>query len=447
MRRLLMLGLAMTALITAVALSRTESPKGEGASNPLQVSIDERNPWTTLKLNNNPNEFRFVVVSDRTGGHRAEIFSRAVKQLNLMQPEFVISVGDLVEGYADEKKEKDKERLAEEWREFDGYVRQLQMPFFYVPGNHDLSNVFEHKVWKERYGRTYYHFVYRDVLFLALSSEDEIPAAGDAKDDKKQTPKVGSYISQKQRDYVKKTLQDYPNVRWTMVFIHKPLWALPEIEKSGWLDVEKSLAEGGRKYSVFAGHVHRFQKFIRNGMNYYQLATTGGGSKLRGERYGEFDHFAWITMKAEGPTIANVMLDGIYPENMQKIRTDEKARPETTKRPNVYATTGKVLDSVGQPVANALVTFWAYDKKNKKYVHKADSLTDENGTYSLSTYTANDGAPAGEYNVTVIKRVPLFDESGKPGKNTLPEKYGKADTSGITVTVKGEANNLDIRLQ
>ena len=98
---------------------------------------------------------------------------------------------------------------------------------------------------------------------------------------------------------VEKTLADNAEVRWTFVFLHKPMWTTTAAEKNGWAEVEKALA--GRKYTVFCGHVHRYQKFVRQGMNYYQLATTGGGSQLRGVEYGEFDHFAWVTMKKDGP--------------------------------------------------------------------------------------------------------------------------------------------------
>ena len=51
-------------------------------------------------------------------------------------------------------------------------------------------------------------------------------------------------------------------------------------------------------------------------MKYYQLATTGGGSLLRGQAYGEFDHVVWLTMEADGPHIANLLLDGILPANV-----------------------------------------------------------------------------------------------------------------------------------
>src|SRR5207237_1096656 len=140
------------------------------------------------------------------------------------------------------------------------YVNQLQMPFFYVPGNHDLANKFEEKVWKEKFGRSYYEFIYRNVLFLCLNSED--PPGKD-----------GGSIGPEQLAFIKKTLEANKDVRWTLVFVHKPMWITKDLEKTGWLEVEQLLK--GRPYTVFAGHVHRYQKFIRNGQRYYTLATTG----------------------------------------------------------------------------------------------------------------------------------------------------------------------------
>jgi hypothetical protein len=83
------------------------------------------------------------------------------------------------------------------------------------------------------------------------------------------------------------------------------------VEKTNWLAMEKALS--GRPYTVFAGHHHFFKKFVRNGRNYYQLATTGGVSKMRGIPYGEFDHIVWVTMKKDGPILANLMVEGIFP--------------------------------------------------------------------------------------------------------------------------------------
>src|SRR5262245_20762092 len=130
MRRLL-LGLAIVgALAAAVAWSGQKGAKPE-----FECSSEDKNPVTHLKLNNAPKDFQFPIVSDRTAGHRASIFLPAITQLNLMQPEFVVSVGYLIEGYT-----QDKAELNRQWREFQRFVSKLEMPFFYVPGNHDIAN-------------------------------------------------------------------------------------------------------------------------------------------------------------------------------------------------------------------------------------------------------------------------------------------------------------------
>ena len=46
-----------------------------------------------------------------------------------------MSVGDLIEGYTLKE-----DVINKQWDEFDGYVKKFEMPFFYVPGNHDLTN-------------------------------------------------------------------------------------------------------------------------------------------------------------------------------------------------------------------------------------------------------------------------------------------------------------------
>ncbi|HVK16105.1 MAG TPA: metallophosphoesterase [Fimbriiglobus sp.] len=424
MKRILLLVAVAVPVLAAAVYSRQQPAvtATTGLASELKIATAEKNPWTGLKLNNDKDQFQFVVVSDRTGGHRAKIFSRAVHQINLLQPEFVLSVGDLIEGYTQKPDVMDAQ-----WKEFEGYLKNFQMPFFYVPGNHDLTNKEQVEYWGGRYGRSYYHFVYRDVLFLAVNSEDG----------------AASTVSAEQTAYFKKALEENPNVRWTLVFLHKPLWAMPDLEKNGWADMEGVLA--GRKYTVFCGHVHRYQKFVRNGMNYYQLATTGGGSRLRGVEYGEFDQVAWITMRPDGPLIANIMLEGVYPENLQIPDTDEKAVERRNKPEQTQAFRGRVtLD--GMPAAGATVRFYRVeaDAPNRpRYV--ADGLTQEDGTFQLSTHKAFDGIPAGEYRVTVVQTGKYATNQTRDA-NKLPEKYSEARTTPLRVTVKTGDNvvNLDL---
>lgn len=249
-------------------------------------------PWTNLNINDKPGQFQFVVVTDRTGGHRDGIFEKGVERINLLQPEFVMSVGDMIEGYTTDTTE-----INRQWDEFTGFVNKLQMPYFYVPGNHDITNPVMERIWKERFGPTHYSFVYKDVLFMALNSEDQTRGSG-----------RGS-ISAPQLEWIRKTLETHRDAKWTFLFMHQPLWA-QETDPLNWFNVEKLLAN--RKHTVFVGHRHHYERFERNNSQYYMLATMGGGSPLRGPQLGEFDHFVWVTMTDRGPILANLHLDGVF---------------------------------------------------------------------------------------------------------------------------------------
>jgi hypothetical protein len=83
------------------------------------------------------------------------------------------------------------------------------------------------------------------------------------------------HIDLEQIEFFKQVLEDHPDVRWTMVFIHHPLWTYPH--KTNFEKVEKILE--GRKHTVFAGHQHFYRHFERKNTKYYTLATTGGGAR------------------------------------------------------------------------------------------------------------------------------------------------------------------------
>ena len=291
-------------LLTALVLT------GSGRQKPIFEDLaapGEGKPWTHQRFRNDPDAFQFAIMADRTGGRRPGIFAKAVGKVNLLQPEFVLCVGDLIDGGTT-----DQAKLAAEWNEFEGMVKKLEMPFFHLSGNHDISNPVMAKVWRLRFGRPYYAFVYRGVLFLCLDS---------------QGPESDGGWGPRQRQWVRRTLAENKSARWTFVFVHKPLWKYDKhrIEKAakegkgpptltGFADVEADLK--GRNYTVFAGHEHTFTKYMRHRQRYFTLGTTGGASGLKGPASGQFDHVVWVTMTAQGPRIANLLLSGILDENV-----------------------------------------------------------------------------------------------------------------------------------
>src|SRR5579875_3702137 len=160
-----------------------------------QVEEYDKKPYTHLPFNEDTGRLQFAIVSDLWGGNRPGIFEDAVDKLNLLQPQLVLSVGDLTSG-----KTHNTAIMEQQWNDFNSKVQPLTMPFFYVPGNHDIGNADMEREWQKRFGNTYYHFVYKNVLFLCLNTEDGGASKG---------------ISDEQVKYFQKVIADHPNVRWT----------------------------------------------------------------------------------------------------------------------------------------------------------------------------------------------------------------------------------------
>jgi serine/threonine-protein phosphatase CPPED1 len=416
------------AAVTLLSAAGVRSPLQPAAGDKFAAAVEAKNPWTGLTPNAAPDAFQFAVVSDRTGGHRKGVFSRAVKQVNLLQPEFVLSVGDLIEGST----AADANRT--QWDEFDRYARQFEMPFFYCAGNHDGNNRAKAEVWQERLGRRYYQFGYKGCLFVVLDSND----GGDPKAAAGPYAKVG--IGAEQRRFLADALKASPDIRWTFVCLHHPIWNQADQTETGWLEVEQLLA--GRPHTVFCGHVHTFRKYLRNGTAYYQLATTGGGSALRGIEYGEFDQVAWVTMKGARPVIAHVGLDGVLPEDLQPIVTDEGGAV-----PGSAAGLAEVTGTVsigGRPAELIQVTFTgltgdAVPAANTRPAGTAKVLTE--GRFAVYQNRGAAGLKPGRYAVTFAPAPGLIDD-GRKRDNPVPERYRALNTTPLRVEVKADTRNV-----
>ena len=279
-------------------------------------------PWTHNRFDNAEDKFTFAIFSDLNGGEREKVFEVAVAQLSLLRPELILSVGDLIDGGTE-----NRETLRQEWESFDVRASRAVAPVFKVGGNHDLTNLTMRDVWMERYGARYYHFIYKNVLFLALDSEDyfddrmqEIYEARaeyielrdsmepeQVKEMKymKMPERTTGEMGKEQSDYFLKVIAEHPNVDWTFLFMHKPIW-LKENDPE-FAAIESALSN--HPYTMFNGHFHSYSHTIKNGRDYIMLGTTGGSQNADNEM--SFDHVMMVTMTKDGPTIGNLKLDGI----------------------------------------------------------------------------------------------------------------------------------------
>jgi hypothetical protein len=113
----------------------------------------------------------------------------------------------------------------------------------------------------------------------------------------------------------------------------------------------------------------------------------------------------------------------------------------------VYPVSGKVVDAQGRPASGATVIFCpaenVYDNANKPA-----GLADERGHFTLGTYRRDDGAPAGEYVVTVVWRSGARDPARprQPPPDRLGGRFGDPLTSPLKATVVRGGNDVEIKL-
>jgi predicted phosphodiesterase len=256
-------------------------------------------PATHLRFNDDTSKLQFAIISDLWGGYRPGVFEDAIEKLQLLQPQFVMSVGDLIDG-----KIYDSILLDKQWSEFNIMVNSLSMPFFYVPGNHDISNSWMEMEWKRRFGKSYYYFIRNNVLFLCINTQDG----------------GSSGISPEQIAYFKQAIEDNPEVRWTFIFMHRPVWLSKDGKQDGYEKIEAELT--GKNYTLFSGHSHTYLKLNKNGNNHFVLGSTGGGSDLQDEKFGQFDHITWVTLNTgESPKIINIKLTGMIRDDIVNENT------------------------------------------------------------------------------------------------------------------------------
>jgi|GEM_PF-810104 len=118
-----------------------------------------------------------------------------------------------------------------------------------------------------------------------------------------------------------------------------------------------------------------------------------------------------------------------------------KAEPQ---RIAVQPVTGQVTFQ-GKPAAGAFVVFHAKTEKDKFPPPTAE--VDKQGNFKLGTYTRDDGAPVGEYAVTVVLRKTIEkDGEFQQGPNLLPEQYSKPGTTKLNIRVADGANTVPLKI-
>ena len=262
--------------------------------------------------------FKFVVIGDtRTG---VSVFERCIAEINLLAPDLVLDVGDLIPGYKE-----DIRQITAMWDEFDERVKRFRVPFVMVAGNHDIWGRDSRKIYEQRYGKTYFSFDHKGVHFVVLDSE-----AFDDNDN------ILNRIDEEQLKWLQNDLALHHNARLTFVFLHKPFWQGPRFDQDArehWFKrVHPILAKHGVS-AVFAGHYHIYAKFPPvDGVHYY--ITGGGGAGIGPDpTMGDFHHYCLLTVSGNEWKLAVIKLGSIEPDTI--VTADLQALRDRVTGPGI----------------------------------------------------------------------------------------------------------------
>ncbi len=115
----------------------------------------------------------------------------------------------------------------------------------------------------------------------------------------------------------------------------------------------------------------------------------------------------------------------------------------TPERPEiVYPLTGE-LQFEGQPAAGASIVLYPLDDSISA---RPRASVDDDGTFAVTTYEPGDGAPAGDYKVTVVWHRPVPGRQAEgddpPPPNVIPAEYADPGKTPLTITVEEGENEF-----
>ncbi len=232
---------------------------------------------------------RFAIIGDLTGGGQEDIYAQIVTEIERLQPDIILTVGDMIEGYTE-----DTAILNSEWIDYMELVKPLSAPIYYTPGNHDIFNDVMEEVYRKWIGKPYYSFDYGGIHFVILDNgrweaSEELPA--------------------EQLEWVNNDLQQNQTAANTFVFIHRPFWWNSVAE--GKPDTLHTLFVKHGVDAVFTGHYHEYFSAEYDGITYTTIGSSGGATQL--SPTGLMYHFAWVTVNQAGVHIAPIKMGSVLP--------------------------------------------------------------------------------------------------------------------------------------
>src|SRR3954451_129021 len=198
-------------------------------------------------------DFRFAILGDRTGEAVPGVYREAWKEANGDRPDFIINVGDTVQGGNDRT-------VDSEWQAAKKLVGAYSHRYriFFTPGNHDVWSDSSARAYQKYTGRPlHYSFDYGQAHFTILdnSRTESLP--------------------DEELIFLRRDLEAHKGQPLKFVFFHRPSWIIPVVLKNPEFPLHRLALQYGVRY-VICGHIHAMLAFELDGVSYLSMASSGG---------------------------------------------------------------------------------------------------------------------------------------------------------------------------
>ena len=318
---------------------------------PGEIFTTRPDPTHAVPLPDGEDVFHFVIYGDRTGGppEGIEVLKQAVVDTNLLDPDLVMTVGDLVQGYNETPQWLDQ---AEEFR---GVMDGLNMNWFPVAGNHDVywrgrgkKPEGEHESeYEAHFGPLWYSFKHKNAGFLVCYTDEGNPETGEKTFSKGAAQKM----SPAQMKFVGESLGRFKDLDHVFVFLHHPRWIGGGYAGGNWDEVHELLAGAGNVTAVFAGHIHRRRyDGERDGIAYYALAATGGAMPGVYPQIGYLHHLDVVTVRPDDISVATIPVGAVIDPKQytpERLADFDRLRSLAVKRASDPIRLGEAGEATG----------------------------------------------------------------------------------------------------
>ncbi|SHF23497.1 3',5'-cyclic AMP phosphodiesterase CpdA [Mariniphaga anaerophila] len=250
------------------------------------------------------NSFEFAFLTDihiRPDMNAPEGFQMAIDKVNQLNPDFVLTGGDLVFDALRGNQSRSDSLFLLNKKMCTGF----EMPVYNCLGNHDLFAVYEESpedethpdykygMFERHFGDTYYSFNHKGWHFIVLNSLETT-----------ENKRYKGYIHQEQLEWLKSDLKMVDQSTPIVVVSHIPLISTWQFVNGGVRTVENSAAvfelfKNRNLKLLLQGHIHWKEYGFVNDRFHYITGGSIAGNGWKGRRHNTKEGFVYVKINDE----------------------------------------------------------------------------------------------------------------------------------------------------